>query len=58
MGTVIQAGHPQTLYVTMRRDELRELKDERDELKLQVAQLTSMLMQAKALSGPAMARIA
>ena len=57
MGTVLQASHPQTLYVTLRSDELRELKDERNELKLQVAQLTSMLMQAKALAGPALARI-
>jgi cell division protein FtsB len=32
---------PQTLYVTIRRDELRQLKDERDQLKQQLAQLQS-----------------
>ncbi|CAB1402700.1 FIG00961385: hypothetical protein [Pseudomonas fluorescens] len=30
---------PQTLYVTIRRDELRQLKDERDQLKQELAQL-------------------
>ncbi|MCY0109376.1 DUF6026 family protein [Pseudomonas monsensis] len=39
MGTVHTAMPPQTLYVTIRRDELRELKDERDQLKQELAQL-------------------
>ena len=33
MGTVQAARPAQTLYVTIRRDELRQLKDERDQLK-------------------------
>jgi ribosomal protein L29 len=33
---------PQTLYVTIRRDELRQLKDERDQLKAELAQLRQM----------------
>ncbi|MFZ3283306.1 DUF6026 family protein [Pseudomonas sp.] len=41
MGTVHTAMPPQTLYVTIRRDELRQLKDERDQLKQQLAQLQS-----------------
>ena len=39
MGTVQAARPAQTLYVTIRRDELRQLKDERDQLKQEVAQL-------------------
>lgn len=39
MGTVHTAMPPQTLYVTIRRDELRQLKDERDQLKHELAQL-------------------
>ncbi|WLI15044.1 DUF6026 family protein [Pseudomonas sp. FP603] len=39
MGTVHTALPAQTLYVTIRRDELRQLKDERDQLKREVAQL-------------------
>lgn len=39
MGTVHSALPAQTLYVTIRRDELRQLKDERDQLKREVAQL-------------------
>jgi hypothetical protein len=30
---------PQTLYVTIRRDELRQLKDERDQLQQEVMRL-------------------
>ncbi|MBA1256279.1 hypothetical protein G7021_26855 [Pseudomonas carnis] len=30
---------PQTLYVTLRRDELRQLKDERDQLQQEVLRL-------------------
>jgi ribosomal protein L29 len=33
----------QTLYVTIRRDELRQLKDERDQLKQELAQLRRLL---------------
>ncbi|GLH35780.1 hypothetical protein BK674_26095 [Pseudomonas moraviensis] len=42
MGTVHTAMPPQTLYVTIRRDELRELKDERDLLKHELAQLRAL----------------
>ncbi|MBJ2215396.1 hypothetical protein HU730_002845 [Pseudomonas sp. SWRI22] len=34
---------PQTLYVTLRRDELRQLKDERDQLQQEVLRLRSHL---------------
>jgi ribosomal protein L29 len=43
MGTVHTAMPPQTLYVTIRRDELRQLKDERDQLKHELAQLRLMM---------------
>lgn len=39
MGTVHAAPPAQTLYVTIRRDELRQLKEERDQLKQELAQL-------------------
>ncbi|QAY86379.1 DUF6026 family protein [Pseudomonas arsenicoxydans] len=39
MGTVQAARPAQTLYVTIRRDELRQLKEERDLLKQELAQL-------------------
>ena len=42
MGTVHTAMPPQTLYVTIRRDELRQLKDERDQLKQELAQLRAL----------------
>ncbi|RON69502.1 DUF6026 family protein [Pseudomonas fluorescens] len=42
MGTVHTAMPPQTLYVTIRRDELRQLKDERDQLKQELARLRSL----------------
>ncbi|MBV4475998.1 DUF6026 family protein [Pseudomonas sp. B2M1-30] len=47
MGTVHTAMPPQTLYVTIRRDELRQLKDERDQLKQELAQLRLMLQGAQ-----------
>ncbi|MFK0311086.1 DUF6026 family protein [Pseudomonas sp. NPDC090233] len=46
MGTLMPATPTQTLYVSVRRDELRKLKDERDQLQQQVARLTLMLKQA------------
>ncbi|QXI26789.1 DUF6026 family protein [Pseudomonas vanderleydeniana] len=52
MGTVAAVRPPQTLYVTIRRDELRQLQDERESLLLQVAQLREAL-QAQTLSAPA-----
>jgi len=47
MGTVLPASVPQTLYVTVRRDELSQLKAERDQLQKKVAQLTLMLQHAQ-----------
>lgn len=47
MGTVLSANVPQTLYVTVRRDELNQLKEEREQLKKKVAQLTQMLQHAQ-----------
>lgn len=47
MGTVHTAMPPQTLYVTIRRDELRQLKDERDQLQQEVMRLRSHLLQAQ-----------
>ncbi|MBA1314784.1 DUF6026 family protein [Pseudomonas monteilii] len=46
MGTLMPATPTQTLYVSVRRDELRKLKDERDQLRQQVAQLNLLLAQA------------
>ncbi|EKT4480097.1 DUF6026 family protein [Pseudomonas putida] len=48
MGTLMPATPTQTLYVSVRRDELRKLKDERDQLRQQVARLTLLLKQADA----------
>ncbi|MER2297770.1 DUF6026 family protein [Pseudomonas promysalinigenes] len=45
MGTLMPATPTQTLYVSVRRDELRKLKDERDQLREQVAQLNKLLAQ-------------
>ncbi|MBD8120799.1 MULTISPECIES: DUF6026 family protein [Pseudomonas] len=47
MGTVLPANAPQTLYVTIRRDELRQLREERALLQKKVAQLTSMMQHAQ-----------
>jgi len=49
MGTLMPATPTQTLYVTVRRDELRRLQDERDRLRQQVAQLNELLEQARAV---------
>ncbi|SDQ86564.1 DUF6026 family protein [Pseudomonas moorei] len=50
MGTVQTALPAQTLYVTIRRDELRQLKDERDQLKQELAQLRLLLQGQEPLS--------
>ncbi len=47
MGTVHTAMPTQTLYVTIRRDELRQLKDERDQLKQELAQLRALTQGAQ-----------
>ncbi|EXF93207.1 hypothetical protein HK44_005825 [Pseudomonas fluorescens HK44] len=52
MGTVVNALPPQTLYVTIRRDELRQLKTEREQLLDQVAQLRLLLAQAQLSAQP------
>ena len=51
MGTVLPAAAPQTLYVTVRRDELRQLREERDQLQKKVAQMTLMLQHAQLACG-------
>ncbi|MBA1292826.1 hypothetical protein G7025_05600 [Pseudomonas lurida] len=38
---------PQTLYVTIRRDELRQLQDEREQLQQEVMRLRSHIIQAQ-----------
>ncbi|AZC18708.1 DUF6026 family protein [Pseudomonas sp. CMR5c] len=43
MGTVVAARPAQTLYVTIRRDELQQLKDERDQLQKELAQMRLLL---------------
>ncbi len=47
MGTLMPATPVQTLYVSVRRDELRRLKDERDQLQQQVARLNLLLEQTR-----------
>ena len=47
MGTLMPATPVQTLYVSVRRDELRRLKEERDQLQRQVAQLSLLLEQSR-----------
>ncbi|EJM09646.1 MULTISPECIES: DUF6026 family protein [Pseudomonas] len=42
MGTVHAARPAQTLYVTIHREELRQLKEERDLLKQELAQLRQL----------------
>ena len=56
MGTVHTAMPPQTLYVTIRRDELRQLKDERDQLKQELAQLRSLTHGAQSKPLPVVQR--
>ncbi|WP_177330244.1 DUF6026 family protein [Pseudomonas sp. PH1b] len=50
MGTVLPARPAQTLYVTIRRDELRQLKDERDQLQQELAQLRLLLKQGPSVA--------
>ena len=52
MGTLLAARPAQTLYVTIRRDELHQLKDERDQLRQEVAQLRLLTQDAQAQSWP------
>ena len=47
MQTLMPASPPRTLYVQVRRDELDRLKQERDQLKEQVALLNFLLQQAQ-----------
>ena len=47
MTTAQMSRPPQTLYVTMRRDELRQLKDERDQLQQEVMRLRAHIIQAQ-----------
>jgi len=51
MSTVLAALAPQTLYVTVRRDELRQLKEDRAMLQRKVENLTALLQQAQ-MTGP------
>lgn len=52
MGTVLPARPAQTLYITIRRDELRQLREEREQLLDQVAELRQQLRQAQATTSP------
>ena len=47
MSTAQMNRPPQTLYVTIRRDELRQLKDEREQLMQEVMRLRSHIIQAQ-----------
>lgn len=47
MSTAHMTRPPQTLYVTIRRDELRQLKDEREQLQQEVLRLRSHIIQAQ-----------
>ena len=47
MSTAQMTRPPQTLYVSVRRDELRQLKEERDQLQQEVLRLRSHLLQAQ-----------
>ncbi|MCX4067105.1 MULTISPECIES: DUF6026 family protein [Pseudomonas] len=47
MSTVQMTRPPQTLYVTIRRDELRQLQDEREQLQQEVMRLRSHIIQAQ-----------
>ncbi|MDR9864171.1 MULTISPECIES: DUF6026 family protein [Pseudomonas] len=49
MDNVVTARPPQTLYVTVRRDELRQLREEREQLLREVAHLQERLQQIQAM---------
>jgi len=51
MNAVLPALAPQTLYVTVRRDELRQLKEDRAMLQKKVENLTLQLQQTH-IAGP------
>ena len=58
MSTAQMTRPPQTLYVTVRRDELRQLKDERDQLQQEVLRLRSHLQaQLNQASSPALSAL-
>ena len=47
MSTAQMTRPPQTLYVSIRRDELRQLKDEREQLQQEVLRLRTHIIQAQ-----------
>ncbi len=47
MSTAQMTRPPQTLYVSIRRDELRQLKDERELLQQEVMRLRAYIIQAQ-----------
>ncbi|CRM50541.1 MULTISPECIES: DUF6026 family protein [Pseudomonas] len=47
MSTAQMTRPPQTLYVSIRRDELRQLKDERDHLQQEILRLRAHIIQAQ-----------
>lgn len=49
MNTATATRPAQTLYVTIRRDELYQLKQEREQLQAQVAHLQQQLLAQRAL---------
>lgn len=55
MGALVRPTPAQTLYVSVRRDELRQLKAEREQLRQQVAELQERLQQARNVASPATA---
>lgn len=58
MSTAQMTRPPQTLYVTVRRDELRQLKDEREQLQQEVLRLRSHLQaQLNQASSPALSAL-
>ena len=58
MSTAQMNRPPQTLYVTIRRDELRQLKDEREQLQQEVLRLRSHLQaQLDQASTPALSAL-
>ncbi|MGU9856871.1 DUF6026 family protein [Pseudomonas sp. LF245] len=58
MSTAQMTRPPQTLYVTVRRDELRQLKNERDQLQQEVLRLRSHLQaQLDQASTPALSAL-